>query len=119
MGSLLGWIGNALLLGGSLLAGRRWKHAFGLIAAGDAIWVYEGLMVERADLWLMCVLFGSIALWNWKVWCADSSSNGEARLPDAQAGQPSRPRLLDEVASYPSATSGEDAGVRDLRASSY
>ncbi len=68
MSESFGWVANAILIVGTILVGRKWRHAFLLTALGNAIWFIIGWQTHAWALVFLCLAFVSLSLYNWLLW---------------------------------------------------
>jgi hypothetical protein len=65
----LGWIGNALIICGHWLLGKKLRLAFLLSVGGGCCWILEGIRIGKSDLVFIEVALGCIAIrnfWKWR-----------------------------------------------------
>lgn len=63
-----GWLGNALILCGHWLLGRKSRVAFLFTITGGICWIIEGLHISKPDLIFIELVLGCIAIRNFFKW---------------------------------------------------
>lgn len=66
--SILGWIGNILLLWGVWEIGNRKRLAHIITILGEGAWVWKSILLSQWDLAVMCVFFAILAARCWVKW---------------------------------------------------
>lgn len=66
--TIIGWVANIFLIIGYYMIAKQNHHGFALSAVGDVLWAYEGVIANRLDLFVVCVLFTVIAIMGWWQW---------------------------------------------------
>ena len=62
------WIANGLFLIGMILLGYKNKWGWVLEFIGEMLWLKTSIEKEMWDLLFVCILFGSLQLWNFYLW---------------------------------------------------
>ncbi len=68
LASLVGWIGNVLILAGFWRMGDMKRDGFILYTIGEVIWVGYAIYIHMYDLVFVCSVFTIIAIRNMLKW---------------------------------------------------
>lgn len=66
--SLLGWIGDVLLVWGVWQIGNKRRIAYLITVGGELCWIIKSLVLGQYDLAVICVIFTVLALRCWFKW---------------------------------------------------
>ena len=65
--TVIGWLGNILIVIGLYKLGHKWRHAFLFSIAGELCWMTKSYGHDWA-LCFICGVFCVMALRNWFLW---------------------------------------------------
>ena len=74
------WIANVLFLIGVLLIGRKKKSGWVVEFVGELLWITRSLESKQWDLLFVCLMFGSLQLWNFWLWRKEELNSDRKRM---------------------------------------
>jgi len=72
---MMGWLANCVLLFGMWGLGEKDRRSFQYLALGELLWAVRGWQTSQWDLMLIGIVFGAVAIRNWRKWEASPRSD--------------------------------------------